>query len=82
MKEALQPNQAVKTTKRLLKQHSVSVMNPNSQTLTAKQAGSQETIDKNLFIEAITLCALNQDKDQLLKEAISNYEPAPSKDLG
>ena len=34
MREALKPNTAVKATKRLLQQHSVSIMNPNSQTLT------------------------------------------------
>lgn len=55
MKEVLQPNQVVASTKRVLKQHSVSFMNPNSQTLTNSQ--KQESIDKNLFIEAITLCA-------------------------
>jgi len=42
----------------------VSVMNPNSQTLTQRQ--SMETIDKNLFIEAVTLCAFQQEKDRVL----------------
>ena len=55
MKEALKPNTVVKNTKRLLQQNSVSIMNPNSQTLAQRQA--PETIDKNLFIEAVTLCA-------------------------
>ena len=59
MKEALQPSPLMTSTKKLLSQHSVSTMNPNSQTLTSRQM--TESIDRNLFIEAITLCALYQD---------------------
>ena len=73
MKEVLQPNPVVASTKRVLKQHSVSVMNPNSQTLTTHQ--KEETIDKNLFIEAITLCALSHEKDQVLNAALKAYNP-------
>ena len=65
MKEALQPNQEVKNAKKLLSQHSVSIMNPNSQTLTHARK-NEESIDKNLFIEAITLCAIYQEKDKVL----------------
>lgn len=49
-------------------------MNPNSQTLTSARAVS-ECIDKNLFIEAITLCSLYQEKDKLLSKALKTYEP-------
>ena len=59
----------IKKTKTLLKNHDVSIMNPNSQTLTQRE--SQETIDKNLFIEAITLCALYQEQDKVLQEALN-----------
>lgn len=50
-------------------------MNPNSQTLThARKA--EESIDKNLFIEAITLCAIYQEKDKVLQSALARYEPS------
>ena len=74
MKEVLQPNPVVRHTKKLLQQHSVSIMNPNSQTLTHGQY-KDESIDKNLFIEAITLCALYQEKDKFLMQAVSSFDP-------
>ena len=58
-------------------------MNPNSQTLTFNH--SPESIDKNLFIEAITLCALYQEKDKALTNAVMNFSPKdgqePSQEL-
>jgi len=54
-------------------------MNPNSQTLTHSRQ-TVETIDKNLFIEAITLCALYQEKDKLLQSALARYDPSLNSD--
>ena len=50
-------------------------MNPNSQTLTHARK-NEESIDRNLFIEAITLCAIYQEKDQVLQSALAFYDPS------
>ena len=75
MREVLQPDPKVRNTKRILQQHSVSIMNPNCQSLT-QRLGKEEQIDRNLFVEAITLCALYQEKDKTLMQAVTSFDPS------